>query len=267
MILAFDIGNTNVAAAVFAGGRPGRAGELLSHWKTRRPPRAGARWWKELTVLVCAEAGTAPTALEGCAISSVVPGATRIIVPAVRRLTGLPPLVVRGSLPLGVAFAYRDPDSLGPDRVCAIVAAVAKYGRPVIVADCGTAITVDAVSRGGGHIGGMIAPGIAMAARALGTSTAALPTADWAVPTGPAGADTIEGIRAGTWIGAVGTVREGIARLRAPAGPRATVVGTGGDAPALMKEAGLFDTVDGALVLEGAAIAWKVISRRRGGKP
>jgi type III pantothenate kinase len=266
MILVFDIGNTNVAAAVYGGGRAGRAGELLSHWNVRRPAGAGPRWWKELAVLVCAEAGTEPSAIAGCAISSVVPAVTRALPRVLGSLTGRAPLVVKGSLPLGVAFAYDDPDLLGPDRVCAMVAAVAKYGAPVIVADCGTAITIDAVARGKRHIGGMIAPGIAMSARALGRETAALPSAEWSVPGGPAGTDTIAAIRAGTWYGAVGVVREGVKGLKRLTGGRATVVGTGGDAAALMRESGLFDVVDGALVLEGAAIAWKVISRRRGGK-
>jgi type III pantothenate kinase len=266
MILVFDIGNTNVSAAVYAGGRAGASGDLLSHWKLRRPAGAGARWWKELAVLVCAEAGTAPGALAGTAVSSVVPAVTRTLPAALKRLTGRAPLVVTGSLPLGVAFAYDDPGLLGPDRVCAMVGAVARYGTPVIVADCGTAITVDAVARGKRHLGGMIAPGIAMSARALGTSTAALPSAEWSVPDGPAGADTVSAIRAGTWYAAVGVLREGIGRLKELAGGRATVVGTGGDAAALMAETGLFDAIAPDLVLEGAAIAWKVTSRRRGGK-
>jgi type III pantothenate kinase len=266
MILVFDIGNTNAAAAVFAGGRGGRPGELLSHWKLRRPRGAGERWWRELAVLACAEAGAIPAGIRGCAISSVVPAATAALVPVLKRLTATAPLVVKGGLPLGIALAYRHPAALGPDRVCAMLAAVAKYGAPVIVADCGTAITVDAVARGRRHVGGMIAPGIAMSAQALARSTAALPSAEWSVPEGPAGRDTIEAIRAGTWYAAVGAVREGIAGLRKLAGRGATVIGTGGDAAVLQEETGMFDAVDAALVLEGAAIAWKATSRRLGGK-
>jgi type III pantothenate kinase len=269
MILVFDIGNTNVAAAIYsggAGGRGGRSGEQLSHWKLRRPRRAGARWWKELVVLICAEAGTVPSGVGGCAISSVVPGDTPVLAGVLKRLTGAAPLVVKGSLPLGIRFAYRDPAALGPDRVCGMLAAVAKYGAPVIVADCGTAITVDAVARGKRHTGGMIAPGIAMSALALSKSTAALPSAGWSVPDGPAGRDTLAAIRAGTWYSAVGGVREGIAGLKKLTGKGATVIGTGGDAAVMQKETGMFDAVDPALVLEGAAIAWRIISRRRGGK-
>ena len=88
-------------------------------------------------------------------------------------------------------------DRLGPDRICAMIAAVKKYGTPVIVVDCGTAITFDAVARRRKHIGGMIAPGIAVAAAALGRATAALPATQWSAPLQPAGTDTIGGIRAG----------------------------------------------------------------------
>ena len=76
MILAFDIGNTNVAAGVFT---PGRWPLLAAHWKLRRPPRARSGWWKELAALVCAEAGITPRELDGCAVCSVVPGATRVL--------------------------------------------------------------------------------------------------------------------------------------------------------------------------------------------
>lgn len=265
MILAFDVGNTNVSAALFPGGRRPGAGGMLSHWTVRRPRRAGTRWWREFAALVCAEAGVRPSDVTGCAVSSVVPAAVRPLSAALRSLTGRPPLVVVGTLPLRVRFAYADPGTLGPDRVCAVVAAAARYRGPVIVVDCGTAITVDAVTGSRRHIGGMILPGIAMSAGALGRSTAALPTAAWEVPAGPAGADTVSAIRAGTWLGAVGGIREGVARLRTLLGGRATVVGTGGDAPALMREERLFDVVDPSLVLEGAAIALRLTSRRRGG--
>ena len=268
MILAFDIGNTNVAAGIYV------RGQLVSHWKLRRLAAAGRSWWKELTVLACAEAGTAPADLTGCVVSSVVPAVSRLLPRLLGNLTGTTPLLVSGSLPLGVSFAYDDPDRLGPDRICAMLAAVKKYGTPVIVVDCGTAITFDGVSRRRKHIGGMIAPGIAMSAAALGRSTAALPSADWYVPLRPAGTDTLAGIRSGVWFGAVGGIRENVSQLKAIVGNSATVVGTGGDAPALMKSAALFDVLDPTLVLEGAVTAWRKVrggkksstSRRRGAK-
>ena len=268
MILAFDIGNTNVAAGIFV------RGQLVSHRKMRRPPAAGRSWWKELTVQACAEAGTVPANLGGCVISSVVPPVSRLLPGVLRKLTGTDPLLVKGSLPLGMAFAYDDPARLGADRICAMLAAVKKYGPPVIVVDCGTAITFDGVSRRRKHVGGMIAPGMAMSAAALGRSTAALPAAEWSVPLRPAGTDTLSGIRSGVWFGAVGGIREIVSRLKTVAGKSATVVGTGGDAPALMKSAALFDVLDPTLVLEGAVTAWQTVrggkksptSRRRGAK-
>jgi type III pantothenate kinase len=274
MILAFDIGNTNVAAGVFT---PGRRPLLAAHWKLRRPPKARSGWWTELAALVCAEGGITPRELDGCAVCSVVPGATRVLAGALERLTGKAPLVVGGGLRFGVRPAYARPDLLGPDRLCAMAAAAAKFGAPLIVVDCGTAITVDGVARGRRHVGGMIAPGLAMSASALGRSTAALPAAGWEVPRRSAGADTVAGIRAGVWFAAVGGIRESVRNLKAIVGKDAVVVGTGGDAPVLMEEARLFDAVDTALVLEGAALAWRAArgprgrgraatSRRRGAK-
>lgn len=263
MILAFDIGNSSVAAGVYD------RGILLSHWKLRRPPSAKGAWWKELAVLACVEAGTDPAKIEGCVICSVVPPATRLLSAALRRLTRGEPLIVNGRLPLGIRFAYDDPARLGPDRVCGMLAASKKYGTPVIVVDCGTAITVDGVAGRNRHVGGMIAPGIGMSAAALGRSTAALPRVEWAVPAEPAGTDTGGCIRSGVWFGAVGGVRENVRQLKALMGTAATVVGTGGDAPALMKAARLFDLLDPTLVLDGAAAAWRAASptsRRRAAK-
>lgn len=269
MILSFDIGNSSVGAGVY------RRGVLFSHWKLRRPPSADGSWWKELAVLACVEAGIDPKQLAGCVISSVVPAASRTLVPALRRLTGSSPLMVDGSLPLGLRFAYADPTRLGPDRVCAMLAAVKQYGTPVIVVDCGTAITVDAVARGKKHVGGMIAPGLAMSAGALGRSTAALPGVEWSVPLEPAGTDTVSGIRSGVWFGAVGGIRENVRQLKTLVGPTATVVGTGGDAPALKQAGKLFDLLNPTLVLDGAAAAWMIVrggggvratSRRRAAK-
>ncbi len=269
MILAFDIGNTNVAAGVHPGksGRTsgGARGGFVSHWTLRRPPRAGRTWWKELTVLVCAEAGIAPADVDGCVVSSVVPAVSALLPGVLRKLTGRTALVVSGALPLGITFAYDDPGRLGPDRVCAMLAAVKKFGAPVIVVDCGTAITFDAVSGRRKHVGGMIAPGMAMSASALGRSTAALPSiaSEWSIPLRPAGRNTVEAIRSGVWFGAVGCVRENVDRLKAIVGRSATVVGTGGDAPALMKGAALFDVLDPTLVLEGAVAAWREAGRRK----
>jgi type III pantothenate kinase len=257
MILAFDIGNTNVSAGVYDRGR------FIAHWKLRRPPKATRAWWKELTVLVCAEAGVAPADLAGCAVSSVVPAAARPLPGAVRKLTGTDPLLVKGSLPLGVSFAYDDPDRLGSDRVCAMVAAVKKYGTPVVVVDCGTAITIDAVAPRRKHVGGMISPGIAMSAAVLGRSTAALPAAGWEVPLRPAGTDTRGAIHAGVWFTAAGGIRENVRQLKGILGRDAIVVGTGGDAPALMGSAARFDVLDPTLVLEGAALAWVAMRRAR----
>ncbi len=254
MILAFDIGNSSVAAGVYD-----RA-TLLSHWKLRRPRAAKGAWWRELAVLACVEAGTDPGRLDGCVVSSVVPAATALLVPALRRLTGSDPLVVSGALPLGIRFAYDDPARLGADRVCAMLAAVKKYGTPVIVADCGTAITVDGVAARKRHVGGMILPGIGMSAAALRRSTAALPGVEWSVPPGPAGTDTAGGIRSGVWFGAVGGVRESVRQLKGIVGAGATVVGTGGDAPALVKAGQMFDLLDPTLVLDGAAAAWRAVA-------
>ncbi|HLB00811.1 MAG TPA: type III pantothenate kinase [Bacteroidota bacterium] len=250
MILVADIGNTNVSVGVWRGG-------TLVQIKTRRPARADRAWWKKTVWRVCARSGIRPGDLSGSSVSSVVPSATRGLVPLLRGLTGRDPLLVRGGLPLGLGIRYPDPDLLGPDRVCAMLAAGGKYPLPVIVVDCGTAVTFDAVDRRGRHAGGMIAPGLAAAASSLARSTAALPRLRWKMPARPAGHSTRDAIRSGVYYAVVGAVRENVSQLKKVVGKKAVVVGTGGGAAALAAAGRLFDIIDPALVLEGAMRAFR----------
>jgi type III pantothenate kinase len=261
MIIVFDIGNTNVCAAVFGGDA------LLAVVRKRRRGAPGRAWWREMIDRACADAGIGAAELAGAAVCSVVPAANRSLCSEIVRVIGRQPLVITGGLPLGLGISYADPDRLGPDRVCAMLAAKKNYGPPVIVVDCGTAVTFDGIDRRGRHAGGMIAPGLAASAASLAGSTALLPRVRRGVPARAAAHSTRDAIAAGTFYSVVGSVRENVRQLKKLVGGEPVVVGTGGDAPTVARAARLFDVIDPTLVLEGALLAYRKVSRRtRGGK-
>lgn len=145
-------------------------------------------------------------------------------------------LVAAGDLPLAVDLAR--PDMVGIDRLLDAVAAnvLRSPGRPAVIVDVGTAITVDLVSAAGAFRGGAILPGIAMSARALHEFTDMLPLIDdceLAAPPEPLGTATEPAMRSGLFWGAVGAVRELIARLAEEAGAEPQVFLTGGAGPAV----------------------------------
>ncbi len=256
MIVVMDIGNTNVSAAVYD------RGDLLALVRAPRPARPTRAWWRQTLNILRAKAGIAPGEISGASICSVVAAATALPAGLLREMTGRRPLIVRGGLPLGLGISYADPDRLGPDRVCAMLAAKKKFGPPVIVVDCGTAVTFDAVNRRGRHAGGMIAPGLALSAASLAGGTAALPRVRPSVPKRPAGRSTREALTSGVYYSVAGSVRENVGRLKKLTGGKARVVGTGGDAGLLALAGGLFDLIEPALVLEGALLAHGIMARR-----
>jgi len=260
MILVADIGNTNVSLGICRGEK------LVAVVKGRRPAGTGLGEWRTALRVVCDGAGIEPGEIDGASVSSVVPAATRSFARLCREATGRAPLVVRGGLPLGVKIFYADPNRLGPDRLCGMLAARRRYGTPVIVVDCGTAVTFDGLGRGGKHAGGMIAPGLAVSALSLAGSTAALPRLRWNAPKSPAGHSTRDAIKAGVFHSVVGSVKENVRQLKKIVGGDPVVVGTGGDAETLSRAGRLFDAIHPDLVLEGALRAYRLSRPGRSGR-
>lgn len=234
--LAVDIGNSLVKAAVWDG----------AAWsETLRMPHDGAPERLEALARYGLSSG----------IASVVPASTTAVVAALRRATGAEPCVVSARLALPFDVAYRTPETLGPDRLAAAVAAWhLGGGRPVVALDAGTAVTLDAVDVRDGrpvYLGGAIAPGPDLMLRALARGTRALPDVTLTGPTVAIGASTVEAIQTGV----SGLFYGGVSRLleqtqRALTSP-GLVVATGGWASFLTEKGLAIDQIDAALVLDG----------------
>lgn len=250
MLLAVDTGNTNTVLGLFEGAR------LLADWRlpTRKDTTAD-----ELGVMLRAlfrEAGLEPGDVTGMIVSSVVPDLRGVLARAGSVYFGVEPLFVEPGVRTGMAILIENPHEVGADRIVNAVAAVARYGAPVIVLDFGTATTFDVVGAKGEYLGGVIAPGPAISADALFQRAARLSRVDVRKPPRVIGRTTHDSVQAGLFHGYVALVEGLVRRVRAELGVDAPVVATGGLAATFAAELSL-DAVDPGLTLEGLRLVWE----------
>ena len=169
MLLAVDVGNTNIALGVFDGKN------LIQHWKIRSEQGKTSDEYEIVLLNLLSLANLEAKNIRSVIISSVVPPLTPVFQALSQDFLSVNPLVVGPGLKTGMPILYENPQEVGADRVVASVAAFDKYGGPAIIVDFGTATTFDAISKDGEYLGGAIAPGIQIAAEALYLKTAKLP--------------------------------------------------------------------------------------------
>lgn len=221
MLITIDIGNTNIGLAIFAGSRLMREFRLPTRTETTVDEMA-----LQFAGLIAASGLTGPWT--GVAIASVVPVLDRVATQAASECFQAPVLLLSPEMRLPVKNGYRPPAAVGMDRLVNAVAARAEFGAPVIVADFGTATTVDAVSARNIYLGGAILPGMHLAADALARRTALLPRVDIQSAGRALGRTTEESLRSGIVLGAAGAVSFLIAGIQRELGARTPVVATGG---------------------------------------
>lgn len=251
LLLAIDIGNTNVVAGVF------QEGGLISHWRlatsvSRTPDEA----WIILRSLCQAE-NVATDRIRGVAISSVVPDITAIFLEMGRRRFGVEPYEVRAKTAPSLKIHYKDPTAVGADRICNAVAGFEKYGGPLIVVDFGTATTFDVVNRTGEYLGGIITPGIELAVKILHHNAARLPKVTLLFPKKVIADTTEKSIQAGLLYGAVDKMEGLCRRICRELGEEARVIATGGLSPLIAEHSALIHAVEPHLVLEGLRILFE----------
>ncbi len=251
MLLAIDIGNTNIVVGVFAdptaapadppGVRtPGEVPGLLHHWRVAtvldRTPDEHALLLVALLSLVGLDLPGRAThdggphrsgEITGIAVSSSVPALTGVIRETTERYLPVPAVVVEAGIRTGMPIRYENPREVGPDRIVNAVAALDFYGAPTIVVDLGTATTFDVISARGEYLGGAIVPGIEIALDALTTRAAALRGVELAAPRSAIGRTTAESIQSGVVFGTAALVDGLCARIEAELGA-ATIIATGG---------------------------------------
>ncbi len=248
MLLALDVGNTNMHLGVFRDDR------LLAHWdvsnnRDRTPDELAL-----LLVQLLAGRGFSAGEVRAGAIACVVPPVTETAAEAVRRGFGVEPYVLSADAATGVVVRYDDPRDVGPDRIANAVGGFARYGGPLIVVDFGTATTFDAVDAEGAYVGGAIAPGLRISIEALSQRAARLPRIALVRPEAAVGRSTAASMQAGIIFGYAGLVEALVGRIARELGGSPAVVATGGLAELIVRETGAVPTVDQHLTLEGLRI-------------
>ena len=245
MILAIDIGNTTTSFGIF------EEGKMKSQFAIATQPWRTA---DEITLQLKALATSRRLHLRHARqimICSVVPRMTAVLTEALKSLDAIPVRVVGQDLQVPLKNKYAYPEQVGQDRLVGAYAAWKAFNSPCIVADFGTAITIDVVSKAGEYLGGIIAPGLDISLEALASRTALLPKVDLKEPPELLGRDTANSIRSGVLNGCVALTDGLAAQLRTKYAPKATVVATGGASTLVAKHAKSINHVRPNLVLDG----------------
>ena len=254
MLLAIDVGNTNIVLGVFQGT------ELIRSWRLQT---LRDRTADELGLAVdglFVHGKIDRTRIEGVVLGSVVPPLTNTVVGMLWKYFERTPLVVDPASNSGMPILYSNPSEVGADRIVNAIAAFEQYGgdgRPLIVCDFGTATTLDAVSGKGEYLGGAICPGVTISADALFQRAARLPRIEVRKPATVIGRTTIGAMESGLFFGYVGMVEGLVRRMDVELGGNAVCVATGGLAVVIAPETQLFQHVDVELTLKGLRLVWE----------
>jgi len=244
MLLAVDIGNTNIVA----GSMDGWTVKKVIRFSTDSDDHK-----KEFSAFK-------NKFIEGIIVSSVVPEIDKKLGKALKALFGISPFfVTAGSFKGLMNIMLKNKREIGVDRLVDSYAAVKLYGKPAIVIDFGTATTFCAVNAKGHYLGGAISPGVSISRDALHEKTAKLPLVELKVPRKAIGDSTVSAMQSGIIYGYVGIVEGLVARFKKVLGSRAKVVATGGLAGIISTQTDIIDIVDPDLTLKGLGLIWQKI--------
>lgn len=252
MLLAVDVGNTNVVFALFEDRT------IRARWRIATDPRRTGDEYAVWLLQLLAVEGLGREAVTQMIVSTVVPRARHNLEVLGEKYFGLAPLIAgEGAADWDFPIDVDEPRSLGADRAVNAIAAHDKHAGDLIVIDFGTATTFDVIDFNGAYKGGIIAPGINLSLDALVDNTAKLPRIAIEAPKGDRsviGRNTEDQMHIGVFWGYVAMMEGLIARLRAEIGRPAKVIATGGMAQLFHEHTAIFDAVDTDLTLDGLAI-------------
>ena len=244
MLLAIDIGNTNITIGLF---------DAQKLQKTWRVSTDSSRTSDEYGLQISNMLGSNKIINE-VSICSVVPPLTPTFEVLCRRYFKVNPLTIGAGSKTGIKVMYDSPRDVGTDRIVDAAAVVHLYGGPAIIVDLGTATVFDAITASSEYLGGAIAPGMGVSADALFRSTSQLRRVELSAPDSAIGKNTQHSIQSGLVLGYSELVKGMIRRFKLELGKESKVIATGGLAQVVEKEVSLFDIIDPDLTLKGLQI-------------
>ena len=251
MLLALDVGNTNVTIGVFQGK------ELGAHWRLRTVPERTTDEWGILLRNLFALSALDCAGISGIIVASVVPLVDPRLTSMAREYFNTEALFVTSETDTGLKILVDNPHEVGADRIVNGVAAHRLYGGPCVVVDFGTAITFDAVSAAAEYLGGVICAGIGISIEALFAKTARLPLVDFREPRKLIGTNTVGSMQSGLYYGAIGMIDGILERMTGELGPNTRAIATGGQAAMIVRGSRYLKVIDDDLTLKGLQFIWE----------
>ncbi len=245
MIVAIDIGNTNIVVGVFRGD------DVVAVFRVSSDDSKTCDEYAVLLVDLFEKHNIRIESLRGAVIACVVPRLYDTISKVVKNYLKLDPLVLGPTVKTGLAILCDNPGEVGADRIANGVAVYRRYKSGCVVVDFGTATTFDCVSSKGEYLGGVITPGITISSDALFSRTSKLPKVELMKPPCVIGKNTIESIQSGIVNGYASMVDGLIEKIKDEMGGEVRVLATGGLAPLIARESSVIEEVDEYLTLKG----------------
>lgn len=250
MILALDVGNTNIVIGCIEDGKIVCGGRLATdHKKTMEEYAIHFKMFLEMHDI-------SPKGFEGAIISSVVPPLTNYLKQAIETIAGVTPLIVGPGIKTGLNIKTDNPNLLGADLVVDAVAATNEYKTPLIIFDMGTATTCSVIDKNQNYLGGMIFPGVKVAADALSSHASQLPYISLEAPKNAIGRNTIDCMKSGVILGNAAMIDGVIERIEEELGEKATVIATGGLSKCIIEHCKQEIIYDDDLLIKGLWILY-----------
>ena len=246
MILLVDVGNTNIVIGVY------KENECIVSWRISTDTKKTSDEYSIQVMQLLNQYDLNPKEVKGIIISSVVPNVMHALENFCIKYCEKKPMIVGPGIKTGLNIKYDNPKQVGADRIVNAVAAIEKYGSPLIIVDFGTATTFCAISDKAEYLGGTICPGLKISSEALFNGAAKLPRVELIKPGKTICKATVEAMQAGIIYGYVGQVEKIISMMKKELGSEdIKVVATGGLSSLIHSETDSIDHIDKFLTLEG----------------
>ncbi|WP_041366757.1 type III pantothenate kinase [Natranaerobius thermophilus] len=251
MLLAIDVGNTNIVLGLY------KNDELVVHWRINSDREQTEDQYGVLIKNLFYHSNLDPGMIDDIMISSVVPPITQTLTRMSKKFMNMEPIIVGPGIKTGMHVKYDNPKEVGADRIVNAVAGYTLYGGPLIIVDFGTATTFCAISEKGDYLGGAISPGISISTNALFERAAKLPRVELTKPANLIGKNTVSSMQSGIFYGFIGQVDGIIKKMRQEFNQAPTVVATGGMAHLVYPESETINILNSYLTLEGLKIIYE----------